>query len=246
MSPFAVSALLAMALATPGPGLDRPALIAPKAPRPAAPSYRVEKRTVDIKSADGRYSYAFEFPVIPRPGSSPGKLAKVQAWLEAYANREVAEAQKALSAWNPAEGGFTGEVRFSTPIQSERLLVVLLVESSTFEGAAHGLFGLRAFTWDLATQRRFEGEGSPFAALTPEQTRALDRLLRARLPRHTDFQSLKTHPPAGWYPSPRGLTLFWAPYQIGPFSDGAVETAYAEAELRPYLRPELLDLLSRR
>lgn len=244
MFPFAVSALLA--LATPGPGLDRPALTAPKTPRPAAPSYRVETRTVELKSADGRHTYAFEFPVIPRPGGSPGKLAKVQAWLEAYANREVAEAQKALSAWNPAEGGFTGELHFSTPIQSERLLVLLLTESTYFEGAAHGLYGLRAFTWDLTTQRRFDGEGSPFAPQTPEQTRTLDRLIGARLPRHTDFQSLKAHPPAGWYPSSRGLTLFWAPYQIGPFSDGAVETEYAEAELRPYLRPEILGLLNRR
>lgn len=247
-------------VATPAATTPQPAAV-PAAPPPGG--------LVDVVESQPGYIVGITFP--KSAARYPGLAADIKAYADA-ARAELVNAANARGADGSAAEMYDLSLTF-TDVMETPALVAVAADGSSYTGGAHGSPLLERFVWLPQQDRRLTAEmlvpdarnWKPISDLVREQLHtALSQRLdadelppeeRAGLARSAGRMIDEgTEPKADSFrqfepvPGPGGklvgLKFVFAPYQVGPYSDGVQSVQLPAAALLPYIAPEYRGLFA--
>lgn len=246
----------APAPATPAPAT--PTATAP--PKPAAPLADVIETTPD-------YVIGISYP--PSAAQYPGLVAELKRYADA-ARAELLQAVKGREAARASAPPYDLSISFTAVLDSPTLFAVA-ADGSSYTGGAHGAPLIARFVWlpqqgRLLTARALVPDANSWDVIAANVREQLHTALSQRvdadaLPPGERVEVVKSASRMiddGTQPTPdnfamfepvvtpagklRALRFVFAPYQVGPYSDGTQTVEVPAAVLLPHIAPAYRDL----
>lgn len=248
---------------------DKPApTVAPRAAAPNSAPAPAATSLTDVSESTPDYIIGISYP--PVAGKYPGLAAD----LKRYADAARAELVQAAQEREKAEGSMPYDLSLSfTELLDSPTLVAVAADGSSYTGGAHGAPLLARFVWLPQQNRRLtaatlvpsaEGWTAIAGAVREQLHTALSQRIDADdLPvaeRATLVENVGrmidegTEPKVGNYDQFEpvvdaagkivALRFVFAPYQVGPYSDGAQTVDIPASVLLPHVAPAYRDLFA--
>lgn len=237
--------------------------VAVEAPVPGATPAAPPPGLQDVVESQPGYMVGITYP--KSAARYPGLAADIKAYADA-ARAELVNAAKARGSDGSAVDMYDLSLTF-TDVMETPDVVAVAADGSSYTGGAHGNPLLERFVWLPRQNRRLTAEllvpdarnWKPISDLVREQLHtALSQRLDADELTPADRAEMSrtagrmidegTAPDAAHFrqfepvPGPggklAGLKFVFAPYQVGPYSDGVQSVQLPAAALLPYIAPE--------
>ncbi|WP_119718383.1 DUF3298 and DUF4163 domain-containing protein [Cognatilysobacter tabacisoli] len=236
---------------------DAPPATAPAAPTPAPATVELK----DVVETTPDYVIGISYP------PSMAKYPKLANELRAFADRSRATLVEAAKERGTAPGASPYDLSLSfTEVLDSPTLVAVAADGSSYTGGAHGAPILERFVWLPAQDRRLTAQDLvPDPAGWQAIARFVREQLHVALSQRVDADDLDPAEradvvknagamiDAGTEPAPANFSQFepvvapdgklvalrfvFAPYQVGPYSDGVQTVEVPAAVLLPHVAP---------
>ncbi|MGV8931404.1 MAG: PdaC/SigV domain-containing protein [Luteimonas sp.] len=259
-------ALVACQREAPAPETTPPSPINAPAPAPTAAPMELK----DVIERDPRYLVGITYP--KNLSRYPGLVAQLQRYAEA-ARGELKQAVDGLGSDKPS-APYDLSLTFTTVVETPQIVAVA-ADGSTYTGGAHGNPLLARFVWlpqqdkpleaaglivdkrgwrdisdyvreqlHAALSQRIDADDMEAAERAQTMQSALKMIDDGTGPDATNFEQFEPVISADGKIS--ALRFVFAPYQVGPYSDGVQTVEVPASVLRPHLAPAYRDLFAGR